>query len=78
MPSLFGVALLRLIAVGYCVLRKSSAALIFVRLILRTPFFRVYTVWIAFAGFITFVVNLYYISVHFYICGPFFITFVEL
>ena len=34
---------------------KSTAALILVRLILRAAFFRVYTVWIAFAGFITFV-----------------------
>ena len=60
-PSLIGVALFRLTAIGYCVVGKSSAALIFVRLILRTPFFRGYTFWIAFAGFITFVVNLYYI-----------------
>ena len=58
MPSLFGVALFRLIAIGYCVLRKSSAALIFVLLILRTPFFRVYTVWIAFCRF-------------YHICGQF-------
>ena len=28
---------------------------------LRAVLFRVYTVWIAFAGFITFVVDLYYI-----------------
>ena len=46
---------LRLNAKVYCVFRKSAAALIFVRLILRAAFFRVYTVWIAFAGFITFV-----------------------
>ena len=56
----------RLNAIGFCVFRKSAAALIFVRLIL---FFRVYTVWIAFAGFITFVANLHYIWVNYYICG---------
>ena len=32
---------------------------------------RLYTVWIAFAGFITFAVNLYHIWVHYYICGQF-------
>ena len=35
--------------------------LIVVRLQLRAVVFRVYTVWIIFDGFITFVVNLYYI-----------------
>ena len=39
----------------------SKAALTFVQLILSAVFFRAYNVWIAFVGFITFVVNLYYI-----------------
>ena len=46
---------------GCCVFRKGAAALIFVRLLMRAPFFQVYMIWIAFAGFITFVVNLCYI-----------------
>ena len=50
---------------GCCVFRKGAAALIFVRLLLRAPFFQVYMIWIAFAGFITFEVNLCY----YYICG---------
>ena len=54
----------------YCVFRQSAAERIFVRLILREAFFREYTVWIAFAVIITFVVNLYYI-VRYYICGQF-------
>ena len=63
MPRLSGVTLFRLNAIGYCVFRKIAKALIFVRLILRAAFCRGYTVWIAFAGFITFTfaVNLYYI-----------------
>ena len=60
-PRLFGVVLFQLNAIGYCVFRKSAKALIFVRLISRAEFCRRYTVWIPFAGFITFVVNLYYI-----------------
>ena len=71
MPRLFGVTLFRLNAIGYCVFRKSAKALIFVRLILRAAFCRGYTGWIAFAGFITFAVNLYYIWVHYYICAKF-------
>ena len=70
MPRLFGVTLFRLNAIGYCVFRKIAKAFIFVRLILRAGFCRGYTVWIAFASFITFTfaVNLYYIWVHYYIC----------
>ena len=49
----------------------SKAALTFVQLILSAAFFRAYNVWIAFVGFITFVVNLYYIWVHFYVCGQY-------
>ena len=71
MPRLFGVALFRLNAIGYCVFRKSASALVFVRLILRAAFCRGYTVWIVFAGFITFAVNLYYIWVHYCICSQF-------
>ena len=71
MPRLFGVALFRLNAIGYCVFRKNTAALVFVRLILRAASCRVCTVWIAFAGLISFAVNLYYIWVHYYICGQF-------
>ena len=37
----------------------SKAALTFVQLIWSAAFFRAYNVWIAFVGFITFVVNLY-------------------
>ena len=75
MPRLSGVTLFRLNAIGYCVFRKIAKALIFVRLILRAAFCRGYTVWIAFAGFITFTfaVNLYYIWVHYYICGGYYI-----
>ena len=84
MPRLFGVTFFRLNAIGYCVFRKIAKALIFVRLLLRAAFCRGYTVWIAFAGFITFTfaVNLYYICeciitfvgvitfvVNYYICG---------
>ena len=54
MPRLFWVALFQLNAIGYSVFRKSAKALIFVRLISRAEFCRGYTVWIAFAGFITF------------------------
>ena len=56
MPRLFGVALFRSNAMGYCVFRKSTAALILVRLLLRAAFFR-----IAFAGFTTLVASLYFI-----------------
>ena len=49
----------------------SKAALTFVQLILSAAFFRAYNVWIAFVGFITFVVNLYCIWVHFYVCGQY-------
>ena len=42
-------------------------ALAYYWLILRAVFSRVYTVWIALAGFSTFVVHLYYIWVHYYI-----------
>ena len=75
MPRLFGVALFRLNAIGYCVFRKSAAAVffvvVFVRFVLRAAFCRGYTVWIVFAGFITFAVSLYYIWVHYCICGQF-------
>ena len=65
-----------------CIFRKSAAALVFVRLILRAAFCRGYTVLTVFAGFITlrsicitfeciigFVVNFYYICGLYYICG---------
>ena len=68
MPRLFRTVLFRLNAVGYCF---SKAALTFVQLILSAAFFRAYNVWIAFVGFITFVVNLYYIWIHFYVCGQY-------
>ena len=60
-------------ATGCYVFLKSVAVLIFVRLImliLGAAFFREYTVWIAvYAGFVTFVDNLYYICGRYYICG---------
>ena len=49
----------------------SKAARTFVQLIWSAAFFRAYNVWIAFVGFITFVVNLYDIWVHFYVCGQY-------
>ena len=51
MPRLFGVVLFRLNAIGYCVFRKSAAALVFVRLILRAAFCPGFTVWIVFIKF---------------------------
>ena len=72
MPRLFGVALFRLNAIGYYVFRKSAAA-VFCCCFCPTciDLCRGYTVWIVFAGFITFAVNLYYIWVHYCICGQF-------
>ena len=68
------MTLFRLNAIGYCVFGKIAKALIFVRLILRAAFCRGYTVWIAFAGFITFeciitFVGVITFAVNYYICG---------
>ena len=68
MPRLFGVALFQLNAIGNSVFRKSAKVLIFVRLISRAEFCRGYTVWIAFAGFITFECIITFV-VNYYICG---------
>ena len=51
--------------------RKGTAVLIY----LRTALSGLYTVWIVFDDFITFVAILYYIWGHHCICGQFFITF---
>ena len=54
MPRPFGVALLSIKCDRILCFRKSAAVLIFAPLILRVALCQVYTVWIAFAGFITF------------------------
>ena len=61
-------ALFRLNAIEFWFWFSKERTLIFVRLKLRAALFRVYSLN-SFAGFITFVVNLYYIWVHYYICG---------
>ena len=48
---------------------RFTAVLISVRLKLRTALFRVYTVWLVFDCFITFVVNFHYMWGLYYICG---------
>ena len=84
MPRLFGVALFRLNAIGYCVFRKSAAAVffvvVFVRFVLSGAFCRGYTVWIVFAGLlhlpsvcITFECIIAFVVNFYYICGLYYI-----